>query len=74
MSDEERAALICASFLYLNDFISDSVHSRIHKNVQKYMKKSKIAVTPELLDSVTTQITGREYANLPKVINEIIDK
>jgi hypothetical protein len=65
MKDDERAAiaLTCASFLYLNDFISGSVYTRIHQNIGKYLKKNKVSISDELLDCVNIKIDVDKYLN-----------
>jgi mannose-6-phosphate isomerase class I len=62
MSDEHKASLAvaCCSFLYLNGFMPDSIHTQVHRNVAKYLKKHQITVDKELLDSVELKINKKD--------------
>lgn len=42
----------CRTFLYFNDFLSDTENDKIHKKISKYQDKNKIAISREQLDSV----------------------
>lgn len=42
----------CRSFLYMNNFLSDTENEKVHNRISKYQDRYKVSITRTQLDSV----------------------
>lgn len=45
-------ANMCRSFLYMNDFLSDTENEKLHKRISSYQDRNKVSISRKQLDSV----------------------
>lgn len=49
----------CRSFLYYGDFLSESENNKVHDRIKKFQDNNKISISPEQVDSVDVNYSGK---------------